>query len=385
MTRTRYATGAFRPLLKWPGGKAREWDEIAPHMPADVRHFVDPFMGSLAPFALTSFEGRALLNDRHELLVDLHRRAQRRDAELLAGVEELADAWEALSGVAGALLSLFEELVDVRRGVTAGEDLARGLPHTGADWCADRERASRRVRAVLTRFKLGHAHAAVLDAVLDKAVRIPRLERRHARPFTHEELVRQGETAVRAGFYTLVRASEPTATGAAAAARFLFVREYCYGSMFRVNAQGEFNIPYGGASYNDKSFRSRAAQLRARATSAALARATLSCGDFEPFLDGLHAELGPRDLVFADPPYDSDFSTYGRHAFALADHVRLAAALHRLPCPWVLVVKDTPDVRRTYLTGGARLVHEFGKQYGYNVRGRNDRATRHLVVRERGG
>jgi hypothetical protein len=28
------------------------------------------------------------------------------------------------------------------------------------------------------------------------------------------------------------------------------------------------------------------------------------------------------------------------------------------------------------------LAHEFGKQYGYNVRGRNERSTRHLVFRD---
>lgn len=36
------------------------------------------------------------------------------------------------------------------------------------------------------------------------------------------------------------------------AANFYFIREYCYGSMFRYNSKGEFNIPYGGMSYNKK-------------------------------------------------------------------------------------------------------------------------------------
>ena len=29
-------------------------------------------------------------------------------------------------------------------------------------------------------------------------------------------------------------------------ANFYFIREFCYGSMFRYNSMGEFNIPYGG-------------------------------------------------------------------------------------------------------------------------------------------
>lgn len=37
-------------------------------------------------------------------------------------------------------------------------------------------------------------------------------------------------------------------------ANFYFIREFCYGSMFRYNSKGEFNIPYGGISYNKKDF-----------------------------------------------------------------------------------------------------------------------------------
>ena len=35
---------AFRPLLKWPGGKKREWARLGPLVPTDVRNFVDPFI-----------------------------------------------------------------------------------------------------------------------------------------------------------------------------------------------------------------------------------------------------------------------------------------------------------------------------------------------------
>jgi DNA adenine methylase len=159
--------------------------------------------------------------------------------------------------------------------------------------------------------------------------------------------------------------------------------------MFRHNAAGGFNIPYGGTSYNAKSLAPRIERYRADETVAALARATFSCGDFEPFLDGLAPRLGADDFVFADPPYDSDFKSYGTDAFGPEDHRRLAAALARLPCRWMLVIKETDFVRETYLSpamrgggaaGAARQAHAFGKQYGYNVRGRNDRAALHLVI-----
>lgn len=364
---------SFRPLLKWPGGKAREWTHIAPYLPRRIRHFVDPFMGGLAPFARTPFTGRAFLNDRHARLVDLHVRALRGDRELLAALASLSRSWDGLSDAAREIAPVFTALVaEARRGGAPGADDA--LP-------AAEEAAGAAESGVAQR---------IAASVADKAARIARLETKHSVKFGADQLADHCETAVRSGFYFHVRDREgapdpkdgPTA---AATADFLFVREFCYGSMFRHNASGAFNIPYGGTSYNAKRLAPRIEQIASAATRAALGRAEIRCGDFEPFLRTLRKALGPEDFVFADPPYDSDFKSYGKDAFSQDDHARLAGALAALPCPWMLVIKETPFVRRTYLgrdmrRAGARDVHAFGKTYGYNVRGRNDRAARHLVV-----
>jgi DNA adenine methylase len=371
--------GAFRPLLKWPGGKAREWDEIARWLPGRVRDFVDPFAGGGAPFAGTPFDGRAFLNDRHARLVDLHGRVQQQDPHLLAALAALSGTWDRLGRVANDVLPTFTDLVDAHR---------EGRR-------PDRAAAAGAVRAAATE-AAPDAVAAIAESVLDKAGRLARLETRHDVEFSREQLPDHCETAVRAGFYTFVREREnaacriaPDEPTAESTADFLFVREFCYGSMFRHNAAGDLNIPYGGISYNRKSLRTRLDQFRAPATVAALRRAEFSCEDFESFLARLRPRLGADDLVFADPPYDSDFRSYGPDAFGPDDHRRLAASLATLPCPWVLVIKETDFVRATYLSpamraagthGVAREVHAFGKEYGYNVRGRNERATRHLVV-----
>lgn len=359
---------AFRPLLKWPGGKGREWDEIAPLLPRTIRHFADPFMGGLAPFARTPFTGRAWLNDRHERLVDVHRRVQAGDADLVAEVAALGRAWDDLGPFAAEILPVFAGLVaDARAGARVPDDAAvpaveESLPPSAAA-----------------------AAAHIAAGVADKARRVAALERKHGVSFDDAALADHCETAVRGGFYFFVREREPRSAGARAAADFLFVRDYCYGSMFRHNAAGAFNIPYGGTTYNTKRFSARLTRLVDPATLTALARAEFSCGDFEPFLARVARKLGPADFVFADPPYDSDFKSYGPQAFSQEDHVRLAKSLAALPCPWLLVIKETDFVRATYLSpalrrSGAREVRVFGKAYGYNVRGRNERRTRHLAV-----
>jgi DNA adenine methylase len=336
---------AFRPLLKWPGGKRREWPQIEPFLPAKIRHFVDPFMGGCAPFGLTKFEGRAFLNDRHERLVDLHVRVQRGDVELFEELARLGDGWDALGAASKKRETEFARLVDAAR---------RGDP---------------------VRTPKADDYTASLE---DKARRLANLEKKHAVSFDRGQLAEHCETAVRAAFYTRVRFEERTAVGARATACFLFVRDFCYGSMFRNNAAGEFNIPYGGRSYNGKSFLARLEQLRAPRARQTFARATFFSLDFEEFLEAQRPSLAADDLVFVDPPYDSDFSTYGDNAFGIADQERLAAALARLPCRWLVIIQETPEIHRIHADEFKRGA--FGKTYGYNVRGRNERAARHLVV-----
>lgn len=366
----------FRPLLKWPGGKTREWPRIAPHLPADIRHFVDPFTGGGAPFGLTPHSGDAYMNDRHQRLIALYRGVQAADQDLASELHTLADDWNALAPVALSIQSGFREAVAAHRAQTATD--AGALHAALADGLGSRVfgRTIAGERTVLE---------SLLHAVRDKARRVARLEQRHDVLFDSAQLNAHAETAVRAGYYTLVRAHEHDGTGPAAVADFVFVREYCYGSMFRTSRAGRFNIPYGGTSYNGKSFATRAAQLTAVTTVDSLAGVAFHEGDFQPFLASVTAGMDERDFVFVDPPYHSDFSTYGANAFDLDDHCRLAAVLAALPTRWMQVIKATPEVRALYSAAdmerrGVRIADEFGKRYGYNVRGRNDRAAQHLVI-----
>lgn len=366
----------FRPLIKWPGGKSREWKEIAPFLPRGIRHFVDPFAGGGAPFGLTPFKGDAFLNDRHERLMDLYLHVQRGDATLARELKALASDWDALTRIVAALGTSFRDAVDRARREEQPDARALHAALADALGASPLRRSSAGGRTALD--YLEHSLA-------DKARRVANLERRHGVDFDRSAVAAHGETAVRAGYYTLVRAHEHTSRGAAGVADFVFVRDYCYGSMFRAGKDGRFNIPYGGTSYNDKRFAAHVARLTDPATARSLDGVQISSRDFEPFLRDLAPALCPQDLVFVDPPYHSDFSTYGEHAFDLADHARLAATLFALPCRFVQVIKGTPEVEALYTSGAARaagvsVAHRFGKQYGYNVRGRNERDVSHLVI-----
>jgi DNA adenine methylase len=225
-------------------------------------------------------------------------------------------------------------------------------------------------------------------SVADKARRLVRLEERHEKVFPEEELFAHLLTALQAGYYTAVRDSFEPRSRAEELARFYFVRQLCYGSMFRYSREGKFNIPYGGISYNRVDFRKRAGRLFSPTVRELLSRAELTDGDFADHLGSVWGRLGPGSFVFLDPPYDTEFSSYANRAFGMEDQKRLAAVFAELPCPALLVIQETEAIRSLYEAVGKEreargrpfFLGTYGKLYGYNVRGRNERRARHLLV-----
>lgn len=124
-------------------------------------------------------------------------------------------------------------------------------------------------------------------------------------------------------YYYAVRARTP-ATLVQQASRMIYLNRTCFNGIYRVNRQGDFNVPRGSKDsvlMDTDNFKSMAALL---------ATADLRVGDFEYVID----EAGEDDLVFADPPYTvrhnlNGFIKYNEVLFSWADQERLARALKR--------------------------------------------------------
>ena len=158
--------------------------------------------------------------------------------------------------------------------------------------------------------------------------------------------------------------------------------------MFRFSKGGKFNIPYGGISYNRVDFAKKAEHLFSPEVRDVLGRARLWNLDFDAFFEETWDRLDADAFVFLDPPYDTEFSSYGNRTFAQDDHERLAASFAKLPCPALLVIQRTVFIEALYEEVGSERIRKglpffrtsYGKTYGYNVRGRNDRAATHLLI-----
>jgi DNA adenine methylase len=107
---------------------------------------------------------------------------------------------------------------------------------------------------------------------------------------------------------------------AARAAQLIFLNRTCYNGLFRVNARGEFNVPFG--SYKNPKI-CDAPNLQA--VSAALAGVEIVHGDFE----AARPACDSRTFVSLDPPYrpltpTASFNAYDKNGFGDAEQVRLA-------------------------------------------------------------
>jgi DNA adenine methylase len=131
-------------------------------------------------------------------------------------------------------------------------------------------------------------------------------------------------------------------TTAHAAALFYYLNRTGYNGLCRFNARGEFNVPFG--THKRITYSTHFAPL-----GATFAGWTFQAGDFE------HLDLGPDDFVYADPPYDVEFTEYSQGGFGWDDQVRAAEWLAEHPGPVVLSNQATPRIKKLYRGLGFKL------------------------------
>lgn len=149
-------------------------------------------------------------------------------------------------------------------------------------------------------------------------------------------------------FYAVRSLEWTTLPKAEAAARTIFLNRTCYNGLYRVNKQGQFNVPYG--KYKNPRICDEAGL---RAASEALKKTDILCGDYQLVLNH-YAQ--PGDFVFLDPPYlpiseYADFKRYTKEQFYEEDHVELAKmimTLHERGCHVILTNSNHPLVHELY-------------------------------------
>lgn len=151
------------------------------------------------------------------------------------------------------------------------------------------------------------------------------------------ELAMRNEAAIyyqhRARFNQLIAGAG--ADGSEAAALFYYLNRTGYNGLCRFNSRGEFNVPFG--RYSRINYTTDFSVYRE-----ALAGWEFAAGDFEAL------PLERSDFVYADPPYDVEFTQYSKENFGWDEQVRLAEFLARHRGPVVLSNQATARIVRLY-------------------------------------
>lgn len=149
-------------------------------------------------------------------------------------------------------------------------------------------------------------------------------------------------------YYSLRQQNTALLDNVARAARFIFLNKTCYNGLYRVNRQGQFNVPFGKHERPPKLYD----EANLRAISQLVQNVELVVGDFSK--TALLASVG--DFVYLDPPYHrlsnaNNFTSYSSDDFGENEHVRLAQifeTLERRGCNVLLTNSDTERVRELY-------------------------------------
>lgn len=163
------------------------------------------------------------------------------------------------------------------------------------------------------------------------------------------------------------------------AARFIFLNKTCYNGLYRVNREGQFNVPFGKYEHMPKLYdRENLKQI-----GKLLHTTRIMCSDFETAL----RDADDGDLVYLDPPYipepeTAGFIDYTKKAFSTADQDRLAKVFKSLAKRHCQVMLSHSDTRRVWELYGdfSGTTYEFAADRMINCIGSKRTGFKELVI-----
>lgn len=179
--------------------------------------------------------------------------------------------------------------------------------------------------------------------------------------------------------YNCLRGSNPE-TSVARASLFLYLNHYGYNGLWRVNADGVYNVPYGRYQ-TGHAFWSEDSIL---AASVALHPSVLHCGDFSEFTP----MIAQGDFLYLDPPYQpisktSNFVGYTQQSFSRDDQDRVFSFFSeadRRGARVMLSNSDTPEIREMYESAGF-IVETVSARRSVNSKSDGRAGVSEIIVR----
>lgn len=373
------------PLIKYPGGKEKELHYIIPALPQNINRYYEPFIGGGAVYFSMDAE-EYFINDKSDELISLYYMVKDQNEEFFQKMEAIEHSWNL-----------------IRQVVSHHED---NLIHIYHAYC-NNEIHVQQLSDMITGFAMEHVEELhgllgrdlncrmdnfvmeLCRSIKNKMVRMKKIAETKGN-LDRKDVSDNIESAFRAAFYIHFRylindRDELGISNEFATAIYFFIRQTCYSSMFRYNGDGKFNVPYGGISYNRKSFANKIIYYHNQDLINHLENTTVGNMDFYDFMQ----QYAPKedDFVFLDPPYDTAFSTYAKNTFDQNDQKRLSEYLIK-ECRgnFMIVIKNTEYISSLYpeetvtANGGSIHVSSFDKRYFVSFQDRNNKEAQHLLI-----
>ncbi len=364
-------------LLKWAGGKEQELKYILPLIPFFTDYY-EPFVGGGAVFfAIQS--SRKFINDKSPELFTFYRMVAEQNPAFFSALDTLLHSWQCISDIVDRRAI---DLIHLYTAYSRDEYSLAEMQNQLTAFISSHTEEFHKLCATLLDNSIEHFLREIRRNLFSKTRRMKEIERKKGR-LPETDIVANIESALKSAFYMHLRhlynkIHAYQIPPELASAIFFFVRENAYASMFRYNSRGEFNVPYGGISYNRKDLARKIAYIRSPAVCLHFEHTVIENMDFEAFLFK-HVPQA-NDFIFLDPPYDSEFSTYAQNEFGKHHQERLADYLsNHCQAQFMLVINNTPTILDLYAHKGL-TIRAFDKKYLVSFQDRNNRDAEHLII-----
>lgn len=363
---------ALKPLLKYPGGKTSELEVIEKYLPQNFNNYIEPFVGGGAVYFYIN-NNYNFINDKSEELMLLYEYVNSGNKTFFEELDIIINNWDRLTEVASD-----DRITDLYLQFREDENIDM-VPELSAI-------VNRRIDEA-PMFNLRQSIKFEKFLVKCLTAKFKLIRKNEIKKNEQLEIVRLKENleaGIKASYYTYLRDvyNKPNEYNRLSKPRkvaiYLFIREYCFSSMFRFNRAGEFNVPYGGVSYNKKSLLQKKSYYKDKNLKKLLKNTQFFTKDFYEFVRQI--DISSEDFMFLDPPYDTTFSEYDKNVFDTNDQKRLANYLIKeCPCKFMLVIKKTDYIYGLYKDKGLRII-EQDKNYFVSFKNRNKKNVKHLII-----
>jgi len=375
-TNTSDNVGGLKPLLKWPGGKERELKYIVTEAPKFINYY-EPFVGGGSVYTAFNAE-HFFINDKSEELINLYVYISSKNKDFFYWTKFIDESWLKMLDFSKTETKLKSLYLLFRDDNITYEELCSTL---AMHLQKERSSIDKCLNECFT-WEREEMFVSLQSTLRRKLARMKKIESERA-IMPDEDIMHNVETAFMGTLYTYFRSlynnkkiyveNTPLHT-----ALFLYLRNYAYSGMFRYNDNGDFNVPYGGISYNGKTLTKALDYYKSELLQNRFAKTTIENLDFEDFLK-LH-QPKENDFIFLDPPYDTEFNTYTRNPFNKEDQKRLANyLLNNCRAKWMMIIKATPFILSLYENHGL-AIKTFDKTYQVSFMNRNDKDVKHLMI-----